>query len=223
MCAWSNHVPRGADMCCCTLDLWHWRHVRAQFLTSLLTCGQTKQATMSCWVARMPGWDRECSTRKTSYLKMLGTNGRGTPVVTSQSRVLVDDCSGMGSMWKEHGWEPIHASRCLISGSSWWVAAICSKYITSTLVTDNALISILDRASGKSGVMLTSAPVSTSKQVLVTRSTTKNKRLEKNGPGMLVAISIWPWSFPLVNTEACSFEQPHLNGGNDTSKGWKQN
>ena len=76
----------------------------------------------------------------------------------------------------------------------------------------------LTRSAGEGGMTLTSPPVSTRKRVPVTRSTTKNRQLEKNGPGMRVAISIWPWSFPRVSKEACTFEQPHHNG-NDTSKG----
>ena len=47
----------------------------------------TKRVLTSFKVARMPGCDIEWSELKTARRKDLGTNGRGTPVVTSHAIV----------------------------------------------------------------------------------------------------------------------------------------
>ena len=63
---------------------WHWRQARVQLLTSWLIRGQIKRAVTKRWVARIPGCARVCRAWNTCRLRVMGTNGRGTPVETSQ-------------------------------------------------------------------------------------------------------------------------------------------
>ena len=96
-----------------------------QLLTSWLIRGQTKRAVTTCWVARITGCARVCRAWKTCRLRVIGTNGHGTPVETSQRMVAVDDCNGMHLMCKEEVGS-IDVRSCRMSGSDSWPAAICS-------------------------------------------------------------------------------------------------
>lgn len=59
------------------------------------------------------------------------------------------------------------------------------------------------RSSGDAGTIEISAPVSTSRRVLLTRSTTKNRRLG-GGPMSYAAVNDWPERFPKMSKVECS-------------------
>ena len=79
-------LPRDALVCLCILLRWQLTHVRVQAVIPFFIACQTNFSVTSCTVARMDGWDKVWIISKMFRLKHFGTNGRGLPVLMSQSR-----------------------------------------------------------------------------------------------------------------------------------------
>ena len=84
-------LPRDDLGCRCILLRWQLTHVRVQAVMSFFIACHTNFSVTSCTVARMDGWDKKCIISKMFRLKDFGTNGRGHPVLMSQSREVFSD------------------------------------------------------------------------------------------------------------------------------------
>lgn len=123
--------PKGVTVCSWILDRWQERQDCNHCWISFCMWGHTKREEMSCCVALMPGWERECNLLKVCLWKDLGTNGLGTLVDTSQIMVLSDDGNGRGLSWsdKDDGLERNDnrsESTCCLSANSLKSTALMS-------------------------------------------------------------------------------------------------
>ena len=99
-------VDSGVMVCRWTLHFWHCIHALVQLIrTSTFMPGQTYHVVISRCVARIPGWDSECSELKTARRNFVGTKGRGTPVEVSHTIVDSDRDSGISLRTREEGEE----------------------------------------------------------------------------------------------------------------------
>ena len=105
--------------------------------------GRTYLAVRRRCIARIPGWDRECSESNTAPRKLAGTKGRDTPVEVSQTMVVSETASGTAWSVSVDGED----YRRMRSASSNCAMAIALKsMIWGELSTFSALASILDKA-----------------------------------------------------------------------------
>ena len=100
-------VHSGVMVCHWTLHFWHCIHALSQLRMSMCTLmpGQTYRVVISHCVARIPGWDSECSELKTARRIFVGTKGRGTPVEVSLTIVDSDRDNGISLRNREEGEE----------------------------------------------------------------------------------------------------------------------
>ena len=68
---------------------------------SFLIPGQTNRAAIRWQLAHSSGWDRECKALKTVWRSGEGTNGRGVPVLMSQTMLVEEAGRGRDLRWRE--------------------------------------------------------------------------------------------------------------------------